>query len=268
MVKYFFIRFCICLGFCAALCLCVCFFGFIVEALFEMSQQSIYIFSGILGIIGTIIVIVALHFICGSELKSEFENEKNLQRHRDDKEFPFMNFWYRMLANNKKVSIWKCILCLLPMAVIGIFMFILARNTHFNLDYSDTNAAGIMIGKLLAVNLLGVNRLYWLILFVYSFFHYLRFTCIKCGAVFSFIEDNTSDYNLVDNIQTKKRDIYGTIGTVYSDNEKVGEVRGKVGTLEKKYRTFGSIYNSHCHCLYCGKRRKFHVNDVSTERIE
>ena len=264
MAKYFFIRLMICLGFCIILSACAGFIGCIVTVLFEMSMRTIYIFSGILGIIGTIIVMVILHFIFLGETPQDLVSENLLERYKEDKSF--MAFWDNMRANRKRVSIWKCLLWLLPLAAIGTVMLILAKNTHFKFDYRDESL--IMLGKVVSGNVIGINCVYWNLIFIYSVFHYLRVTCIKCGAVLPFIEDNISDYNSVDNIQTKRSDIYGTIGTVYSGNEKVGDVRGKVGTVEKKYRTWGSTYNSHCHCLYCGKRRKFHVNDVSTERIE
>lgn len=254
MIKYFFIRFCICLGFCVA----TCFVGLFLIALFEPSIKATYIFGGVVSAICSIIVIVILRFICMSENAEFIIGKGHEKSYMNDK--GFFDFWHYMCANGKKVNIGKCVLCLLPMAVISVVMILMALNTYSSFEYTQ--------GNIILSGLISINAVYWGLMFIYAFFHYLRFTCFRCGAVFSSIEHSTSNGTYVNNVQTRSHDIYGTIGTVYSGNEKVGEVRGKVGTIEKKYKTFGSKYKSHCCCKYCGKPKKYNVNTVETYRIQ
>lgn len=86
--------------------------------------------------------------------------------------------------------------------------------------------------------------------------------CPKCFKVGTYVYDTSTDHHSSEKTQYKSSSTYGTIGDVYVNGSKVGEVKGTTGYETKSRNVRTSSCNEHYHCACCGRKQLKYHSDV------
>lgn len=250
---------------------------FFIIAFFVLVFSNIKVFAIIIGCLGAIIGLVAgVYFANATDIPDGgCFSEKVLKRNELELEKPESEStravaqrllekpWTKLYRQKKKIKYYRIFLMLFPLLLLAI-MWTIAGNAAFHaneylLEYNmDNDDVPIVAILLIGTSCLCGGLCYGIWFSILKRFSHYR--CGKCHCVMCFEEDSikarSSNWT-----EQKSKDTYGTIGTLYVNGEKAGDVRGTTGsyTLEREVHSFDITHL--CHCVHCGKPKTFRERD-------
>lgn len=182
------------------------------------------------------------------------DKEGNFHVNRDDGKYT--KIWYDFCKRKKKVNIvYPLLVLLLFLAIAAIYFYFgfqRYQGLPFYLSKNSTESGEDLLYRWLLPVVLSVSALTWFFHWGSLSFHYLRATC-GCRSVMSRKQIETKDCSFSEWTQEKTKDGYGTVGSVYVNNNKVGDIKGSTTyTVTRKGHTLRWI--SVCQCCYCGNK--------------
>ena len=209
--------------------------------------------------------------------KNEFTSQENTEdvgkdvsENKSNKKKKIDDFFLYSMWNNKFYKEKHARLTFLPCLIIGIVLLvtlILAVPRIYN--FCDQNRDGdfwILYLHLFASLVLATSTIttLWIGIFGSSGGgDYIPYKCCKCGSIFSFVEVETTDRKSWTEEHTSSKDHYGTVGSVYENGKKVGEVKGYTGTTYQKTTVMKESYKVKRRCACCG-----HEDIISVEHVK
>lgn len=149
-----------------------------------------------------------------------------------------------------KVTFGKIIPIILPMLITGLCLLIL-------LVYVAINELFPLGASIMLYGILTDYTVCYLVYFLIFFFDYLSHTCPKCGAIYSYDVVETTDYKYDEYDQQKTKEYTETVGSLYVDNEKVGDVN-KTSYATYTQHVKHTSWRERRKCRYCGREKWFH----------
>ncbi|MDE6869780.1 MAG: hypothetical protein K2J75_03540, partial [Clostridia bacterium] len=114
------------------------------------------------------------------------------------------------------------------------------------------------IKKTIPAIILGAVTGYYVIITVVKYFMSFSRMCPKCLSVDSYRVLSKSNHSSRDYTDSKSKDYYGTIGTIYDkDNNKVGTVNGRLGTVEYTRNVHEENWTERSQCSCCGRIKEY-----------
>ncbi len=149
-------------------------------------------------------------------------------------------------TTDKKIKSITVQLWILPKLLIAVALLIFLISAYKNSLFGEF---------ILGYGFISAISTFWFFHWLFMFLYFNSQTCHNCHAVMCWKNDGRSNYHETEREQTKTRDTYGTIGEVYLDNQKVGEVKGTTGSYTRKRTIKTTSYISHYICQFCGNKK-------------
>ncbi len=171
--------------------------------------------------------------------------------------------------NFNRVKIWELQVWMVwPYFITSAaFITLMVFNILNNIEYVSSYKVGISnntdidiewIKITIPAVILGACTGYFAIATIIKFFMSFVKMCPKCLSVDSYKILEKSDQQSRDYVETKDKDYYGTIGTIYDkDKNKVGTVSGKVGSVEYNRNVHEYSWDERVKCICCGREKKY-----------
>lgn len=209
------------------------------------TECSIYfsIFGLVLGIVWSII---ASDFIVTNPVESHYGGAG------------WEKFWKTRVERKKKTRLRHVFVILFPTLAVGVAALVtlivnFAQPTLFDFEnFLETAAICIIsvIGTVFPIYTIAI------------FCRFYSTRCRKCGCILPWEYIKTISSNINEYEKSKTVDTYGTVGELYIDNKKVGDVKGTTGTqtVTKHYTSYSrwALFR----CVFCDNERKFGKHEV------
>lgn len=146
-----------------------------------------------------------------------------------------------------KVTFGKIFPIILPILITGLCLLIL-------LIYAAINELFQLGEPLMLYGVLTDYTACYIVYFLIFTFYYLSHTCPKCGAICSYDVIKKTDYRYDEYDRQKTKEYTETVGSLYIDNTKVGDVN------KNSYATYTqhvkhTSWRECRKCRYCGREK-------------
>lgn len=222
--------------------------------------------GGLLGFIGMVFPCVVAHIVVAAEVillsvlkidkRCEYiEGYKDKEGNYKPEDNAYTKMWFGFCEKDKKITIIPllCVL-LLFLAIAAVFFYFgfrIYQGLPIYVSKSSTETGTDLLMHWILPVVLSSSAVTWLIFWLSLVAHYSQSAC-GCRVVMSRMQVSSKDSHFSEWTQEKTKDGYGTVGSVYVNNNKVGDIKGST-TYTVSRSGWTHSWTAICRCRYCGE---------------